>query len=193
MGSCSQNQDLASIRKGIKLCSSVMAMIFFNPDDEKRFFTGIVGTEMKSVFHNIKLIVATSKEVLSSNWEYAGGIGDHPMCKDIVSALIVLEDFISNGTVNMLESCTEQLQLFKSKISSWGTYLNRRNRTHVDGYPNPKGFRNRKAYSDELRIKTINCSYCSGVDISWRYTFGSADLQSAVPVHDYLIQSFTHF
>lgn len=60
-----------------------------------------------------------------------------------------------------------------------------------DDDPRPLQFRNRPGYQDDVRNTTVNFCYFSDMDITWRYSFGKANLQTAATDHDYLQQPFT--
>lgn len=59
--------------------------------------------------------------------------------------------------------------------------------------PRPAKFRNNPSYTDNLFAATVNFTSQSGVDVSWRYAFGKADLQTAMQDHDYLEAPFGRY
>ena len=59
-----------------------------------------------------------------------------------------------------------------------------------DDDPRPHKYRKRPSYQDEVNNKTVNFTYKSGIDITWRYTFRKADLRAAMMDHDYLPKPF---
>jgi hypothetical protein len=164
----------------------------FSIDGGQAFFTGIVAAEMrKQVTYNVKLTLCGSNgNVRNSHCECPVGKGPHCTCKHIVSVLLVLVDFVVNGDLSVVKSCTEQLQTFKKpgKLYSGAPVAAEKMGPGAkdDDDPRPPRFRNRPSYQDELRNATVNYAAKSGMDVSWRYTFPRADLQQAMRDHDYL-------
>ena len=59
-----------------------------------------------------------------------------------------------------------------------------------DDDPRPIWLRNRPQFNDEVKMKVINFSYYSGLDISFKYLIPKADLNSAAQDHFYLDRDF---
>ncbi|CAB4063734.1 unnamed protein product [Lepeophtheirus salmonis] len=92
----SHNQDLAPMRKEIKLLGSVMAKSFFKPDYENNLYRNRRSRMEECFFLQNKACYGNIR----------GGL-------NITSSLLVLKDFVFNGIVKGANSCAEQLQSFK--------------------------------------------------------------------------------
>ncbi|CAB4070413.1 unnamed protein product [Lepeophtheirus salmonis] len=57
---------------------------------------------------------------LKSHCECVAGIGPHGTCKHVVSALLIMENFVSNDDVYLSKSSKETLQTFKSPRKLYG-------------------------------------------------------------------------
>uniref|UniRef100_A0A0K2VD85 SWIM-type domain-containing protein n=1 Tax=Lepeophtheirus salmonis TaxID=72036 RepID=A0A0K2VD85_LEPSM len=68
---------------------------------------------MKKMNYNVKFVIAKSGEVINGHYECAARIGSHGTCKHVVSALLIMENFVSNGIVYISKSSNETLQTFK--------------------------------------------------------------------------------
>ena len=62
-----------------------------------------------------------------------------------------------------------------------------------DTHPRPQCFRNRPSFADDVRNKTVNFVFNSGLDLAMRYTFSKANLSTSVIDHDYLKCPFTEY
>ena len=62
-----------------------------------------------------------------------------------------------------------------------------------DDDPRPLQYRNRPAFTQELFMATVNYTAQSNADISWRYAFPRADLESAQLDHDYCKLSYCQY
>ena len=160
---------------------------------------GIVNAAMKkSVSYNIKLVIEENGEVQNSHCECPAGVGPHGTCKHLTAVLLVLSIFVQSGDLKVLKSCTETLQSFQRprKIHS-GSPVKAENigsgLSALDDDPRPHIFRNRPSFQDEVRNKTVNFVFQSGLDITMRYTFQKADINIAVNDHDYLEKPFTDY
>ena len=124
--------------------------------------------------------------------------GPTATCKHVVAVLQVLVKFVSDGTLDIQGSCTDQLMSFKRpKKQHTGApvpaeQLGKKSYSvKNDDDPRPEKYRNRPSYNDELFNATINFAANSGIDISWRYWQPDedrkpADLAKAQKDHDYL-------
>lgn len=186
------NNDITSMKKGEKMFNenAVLAMSYLVVGNVV-YCSGIVSAEMKkNVTYNIKFITSRAGDIHNSHCECPSGAGPHSTCKHIVAALLVISSFAEKGDLRVAKSCTDTLQSFKrpsglhSRDPVLAEELGRGARDDDD--PRPPEFRNRPSYVDELHMATINYSYASGVDVSWRYAIPKADLQTAMKDHDYL-------
>ena len=62
-----------------------------------------------------------------------------------------------------------------------------------DTDPCPQCFCNRPSFADDVRNKTVNFVFNSGLDLAIQYTFSKANLSTAVIDHDYLKCPFTEY
>ena len=188
------------MRKGEKLAENgVEALSFHEDSSDSNFFMGIVSAAMKkSVSYNIKLVVKKNGEILNSHCECPSGIGPHGSCKHLTATLIVLANFVKDGTLKVIKSCTEKLQTFQkpSKLHH-GSPIKAENigkgLSADDSDPRPKRFRNRPCYQDDVKNLTVNFTLRTGLDIAMRYTFPKANMSYAVLDHDYLQLPFTQY
>jgi len=145
------------------------------------------------------MVVSKIGEIINSHCECPAGFGPHGTCKHLTAVALVLSDFVKNGNLNVLKTCTETLQTFQKprklhlgspiKAQSFG----KKNFDQRNSDPRPKVLRNRACYQDDVRNLTVNFVHSSGLDIAMRYTFGKADLRSATNDHDYLKRPFTQY
>jgi len=192
-------QDVAAIKKGRQLMESgVEALSYFGDSIDIFYFMGLVSAAMKkSVSYNIKLVVNKKGEILNSHCDCPAGFGPHGTCKHITATLLVLSCFVTKGELKILKSCTETLQTFqKPKKLHHGSPVKAdeigKKLPKLDD-PRPKRFRNLPNFQDEVRNRTVNFVYQSGLDISMRYTFSKANLSLAALDHDYLQKPFTEY
>lgn len=178
--------------------SGVEALSYFGDSMDIFYFMGLVSAAMKkSVSYNIKLVVNKKGEILNSHCDCPAGFGPHGTCKHITATLLVLSCFVRKGELKILKSCTETLQTFqKPKKLHHGSpvkadYIGKKLPKLDD--PRPKRFRNLPNFQDEVRNRTVNFVYQSGLDISMRYTFSKANLSLAALDHDYLQKPYTEY
>jgi hypothetical protein len=164
------------------------------------FFSGIVGAEMrKNVNYSIKIILHQTGEIQNSHCECPAGAGPHGTCKHVVCACSVLAHFSAVGELTVALSCTDQLQTFKKPTRAHAGSPKRAEEigkgVKKDDDPRPERFRasRRDMYRAEVYNATINFACHSGVDVSMRYAFPRADLQSAMVDHQYLEKPFGQF
>jgi hypothetical protein len=112
----------------------------------------------------------------------------------------VLSKFVKSGKLQVEKSCTQTLQSFKkpSRLHRGGGAVRAEDLgpgVKNDNDPRPERFRNMAGYTDHVFSATVNYAYESGVrvNVSWRYAFPKADLQSAVQDHDYLEKPYVQY
>ena len=158
------------------------------------YLTGIVGAMYKGAvtyWFKLKLHKSTG-DVMNSHCECPGGKGPHGTCKHIAAVLQMLSNFIGGSDLEVESSCTEVLQTFhKPKKQHKGSPIKADNMKTVTrdsklDDPRPEAYRNCPGYEDHVRNTMIN--YCSNTskNITMRYLWGKADVQSASLDHDYL-------
>lgn len=64
-----------------------------------------------------------------------------------------------------------------------------------DGRDDPRPFhlRNNASSMDYVRNATVNFCSRSGMDVSWRYAFPRADIQTAMKDHDYMAHPYCQY
>ena len=150
----------------------------------------------KKLSYAVKVILEQTGEVRNTHCECPGGMGPHATCKHVVSVLFVLIHFISTKEIVISKSCTETLQSFhQPKRFHLGSPVKAENLGEKklntdDDDPRPIWLRNRPQFNDEVKMKVINFSYYSGLDISFKYLIPKADLNSAAQDHFYLDRDF---
>ncbi|XP_046328487.2 uncharacterized protein LOC124112432 [Haliotis rufescens] len=166
------------------------------------YLSGIVSASMKNkVTYNYKLKVEKTGEPVNSHCECPAGKGPHSTCKHIAAVLLMLEHFISTGSVQVGKSCTENLQLFhKPKKSYKGSPVTaaelpskRKWSQHMLDDPRPQKYRHMSGYNDHVRNMMTNYCAKSSHNIALRYVHPKADVQTAAEDHHYLKQPFTEY
>lgn len=204
-GLSSSMNDIAAIKRGLKMTNAVLALSFSHEGStsstsvDRFYLTGIVEAEMKKTSYIVKVILhPATAEVLNSVCECPCGCGPNATCKHITSVLLLLVKFVSTGELSVSRSCTDTLQQFHrpKKPHAGQPVIAEKLGMGVptsDDDPRPPNLRNMPGYRDLVRNEVIAFSHASGIDISWRYSFGSASLQEAVWDHYYLKEPFTHY
>ena len=179
--------------------SSVEAVSLFQDTQKICFFSGIVNAAMKkNVAYNIKVSVNENGEIRNSHCECPAGLGPHGTCKHITAVLLVLSVFVKDGELNVSKSCTETLQTFqRPKKIHKGSPVKAENLgkglKSFEDDPRPVAFRNRQSFQDDIRNKTVNFVFQSGLDLAMRYTFSKANIAAAAEDHSYLKRPFTEY
>ena len=196
----------AALERGDKMSGEVLALSYFlesaapstsseEGSSQLLYITGIVRAEMrKTVTYNMKLVIdGDCGEVLQAHCEGPAGMGPTSSCKHIVAVLLVLVKFVQEGSLQVQQSCTDQLQTFKKpKRSHDGSPVRAeelgKGLTYRD--PRPICYRNMKGYRDFVFNETTNFCAETGLDITMRYAYPKADLGDAQLAHDYLKKPF---
>jgi hypothetical protein len=192
------------MKKG-KLMSeaAVQALSVHHSDGQGQpvFFTGIVSAGMKkNVSYNMKLTLdPLYGAVENAHCECGAGEGPCGTCKHIVAVLLVLVKFVETGDLEVIRSCTEELQSFKrpTKLHSGrpvrAEELGKTLADDGQDDPRPLHLRDNAASMDYVRNATVNFAALSGMDVAWRYAFPSADIQEAMKDHQYLERPFCQY
>lgn len=159
---------------------------------------GVVKASMKQVKYSVKIILFCNGQMAFSMCDCPSGAGPHGTCKHVIAVMVILVQFSETGALNILKSCTEGLQTFhrpnKVHKGSPVKSFNLGKKTCVEACdPRPEHLRNRACYSAEVLMKTVNFAHQSGLDLSLRYAFPKADIQTASHDHDYLMKPFTEY
>ncbi|XP_033730972.1 uncharacterized protein LOC117320491 [Pecten maximus] len=167
------------------------------------FLTGIVGAAMKNkVSYNYKIsLEETSGDPVNSACECPAGKGPHGTCKHIASVLLMLGNFISNGTLQVQKTCTENLQSFHKPKSIYDGKpvpvedmpTKRKFNEDLLEDPRPHKYRNNDGYPDFVRNMMVNHCAQHSQDMAMRFLHPSADIQAAALDHDYLPLPFTEY
>ncbi|XP_048254636.1 uncharacterized protein LOC124112985 [Haliotis rufescens] len=177
--------DIKAIEKGYLMFEGdrVLACSVHIRASTDVYLSGIVSASMKNkVTYNYKVKVEKTGEPVNSHCECPAGKGPHSTCKHIAAVLLMLEHFISTGSVQVGKSCTENLQLFHNPKKS----ITRNScRTAV--------CRHMSGYNDHVRNMMTNYCSKSSHNVALRYVHPKADVQTAAEDHHYLKQPFTEY
>ena len=188
------------MKKGERLAESSVGALSYYTDNTKNivFFTGIVHAQMKKVSYSVRVAVDLSGEIKNANCDCPAGKGSTSSCKHVTALLLLVADFVKSGGLAVAGSCTDQLQTFKKpRLAHDGKPVPAeelgRGVPDDDDDPRPLKYRNRDCFMPELLMATVNYTARTNVDVSWRYTFGRADLRPAMQDHDYLKKPFVQY
>jgi len=109
----------------------------------------------------------------------------------------VLVKVVETGELDVIRSCTEELQSFKrpAKLHSGRPVRAEElgKGLKEDDDPRPPHLRKNPAATDYVRNATVNFVARSGIDVSWRYAFPRANQQEAMWDHYYLAQPYCQY
>ncbi|XP_056019205.1 uncharacterized protein LOC125669865 [Ostrea edulis] len=149
-------------------------------EDNSLFFTGIVGTAMKTrVTYNFKLkFDKNSGDILNSHCGCPAGRGPHGTRKHLAAVAFVLLSF-SEGKGSPVKG--EDLP---RKRNLTDDFLND---------PRPEHLKGVAGYSDRVRNMVLNHCAETSDNLTYRYLIEKANIQAAVLNHDYLERPFTEY
>ena len=199
-----QNADVSAMENGEKMVDgkAVHAMSFAKDGSGYLFFSGLVEAEMRTkVYYIVKLRLKLNPggpaEVLNSVCDCPVGDGPTATCKHIVAMLMTISLFATTNKLVVSGSCTDALQTFKKPTKAHSGAIVPAEAlgkgVKDDDDPRPLELRNRPSFMDELRMKTVNFVYETGIDTSWRYTFPKANMKLAMRDHCYLDKPFCYY
>lgn len=87
------------------------------------------------VSYNYKLKFAADRHIENSDYECQAGKGPHGTCKHVAAVLLMVVQFMQNGTLAVSQSCTEYLQTF---LKPKRTYQGNNKIKYQWEYPNAK-------------------------------------------------------
>ncbi|XP_046557350.1 uncharacterized protein LOC124266602, partial [Haliotis rubra] len=153
------------------------------------------------VTYNYRLKVEKTGEPVNSHCECPAGKGPHSTCKHIAAVLLMLEHFISTGSVQVGKSSTDNLQLFHkpkkpykgSPVTAQSIPSKRKWSHHMLEDPRPQKYRQMSGYNDRVRNMMVNYCASASHDIAFKYLHPKADLHTAADDHDYLKKPLTEY
>ncbi len=185
-------------KKAHKLTEDNVLGLSYCVVDQDFFFTGIVGATMKKVTYNIRFSTTASGEIMHSSCECPAGKGPKSVCVHVRASFLILVKFMETGELDILVSCTDELQQFHKprkvhagspiRVEQLGQGI-----TEIDDDPRQMHLRNREAYTSEVFMRTVNYCYQSNKDVFLRYAFSKANVQEASVDHSYLSRPMTHY
>ncbi|XP_052080749.1 uncharacterized protein LOC127718734 [Mytilus californianus] len=107
--------------------------------------------------------------------------------------------FSNTGEISIQKSCTEGLQTFQQPKTYYNgapvkiEKLAKRKPTEILEDPRPQKYRNMEGFTDHVRHTMINFCSQSSQDLTLRYIFPAADIETAQLDHDYLSLPFAEY
>ncbi|XP_063436162.1 uncharacterized protein LOC134717599 [Mytilus trossulus] len=195
------NGDIKALEKGRDLLQakkilacSVLILV------DGIFLSGIVGAAMKKqVTYNYHIKLDKSGSPVNSKCECPAGKGPNATCKHVAAVLLMADVFSNTGEISIQKSCTEGLQTFQQPKTYYNgapvkiEKLAKRKPTEILEDPRPQKYRNMEGFTDHVRNTMINFCSQSSQDLTLRYIFPAADIQTAQLDHAYLSLPFAEY
>ncbi|CAC5364071.1 unnamed protein product [Mytilus coruscus] len=140
-----------------------------------------------NVTYNYRLkLEKSSGDPLNSHCECPAGRGPHGSCKDVAAVLIMISEFITTGNVNIERSCTDTLMMFTKPKSSYSVSPVKAEKLPTKrklapvylADPRPMKYRNCTGYNDHIKNTVTNFCSVSSMDLSMRYLYEKANIQT---------------
>lgn len=170
-------------------------------DSHINYISGRVGAEMKKmVIYNVDVTFDNHGVICECQCECGAGMGPGAHCKHVAVILYALTEFSRTGTLNVQETCTDNLQSFHKAKRFRGSPVKAEKltlttkpatihsiATIASCDPRPPELQNMENYNRFLRNLTLNYQFgekCQNMPISQLYE--PANLYAVAHDHDYL-------
>ncbi|CAC5379387.1 unnamed protein product [Mytilus coruscus] len=151
------------------------------------------------VSYNYHIELDKSGSPVNSKCECPAGKGPNSTCKHVAAVLLMADIFSNTGEISIQKSCTEGLQTFQQPKTYYNgapvkiEKLDKRKPTEILEDPRPQKYRNIEGFTDYVRNTMINFCSQSSQDLTLRYIFTAADIQTAQLDRDYLSLPFAEY